>query len=74
MQYFYLLPTGKSDNFGAIRMPFDKLLEIIYNHSKVPEKFILFLDDNKDFNKCTRLTAGTLKQIKDYIDNETNRN
>lgn len=74
MQYFYLLPTGKSGNFGAIRMPFNKLLEIIYNHSEVSDKFILFLDDNKDFSKCTKLTTGTLKQIKEYIDNESNRN
>lgn len=74
MQYFYLLPAGKPGNFGAIRISFDKLLEIAYNHSETSEKFILLLDDNKDFSKCTKLTIGTLKQIKEYIKNETNRN
>ena len=74
MQYFYLLPAGKTGNFGVIRMPFDKLLEIIYNHSEVPDRFILLLDDNKVLSKCTKLTTGTLKQIKEYIKYESNKN
>lgn len=74
MKYFYLLPTGRPGNFGAIRLSFDKLLKLTSNHLGEDDKFILLLDDNKDFSKCTQLIKGTLKQIKEYIDNESNKN
>lgn len=74
MKYFYLLPTGRSGNFGAIRMSFDKLLEVVDNHLEETDQFILLLDNNEIFGKCTQLTKGTLKQIKEYINNESNEN